>query len=264
MTPGLEVLGVYVGGKLFELLKELLLHAVELITKIESTVFRVWDNYSHVLNTGQGQTVDNFLWYIVGTMNTKNGQMILFVGPTCVGKTTIIEALRGIIPNTGVIISTTTRPIRPNEIDGVDYEFTTAADFINRKEAGEVFEAVERPTGYYGSSRLQVHSLLEKHPIVFGALDVEGCRIVKSMEPNSLVIFLSPGDIGDLHKRLLLRGAGEEEIGKRLHVAEEEMLSRSEFDDEIVNIDGKFNETIAAALTIFKKHGVMPLDTNIA
>lgn len=188
--------------------------------------------------------------------NTK-GQIVLIVGPTCVGKTTLIDALRKRIPNTGVIISTTTRAIRPTEKHGVDYEFTTAEDFVQRKTNGEFYEAVERPTGYYGSSRIQVHSLLEQHPVVFGALDVEGCHIVKKLEPEALVIFLSPGDMQDLSVRLNLRGTGNEEIRKRLTVAEEEMRSRNAFDEEIVNIDGKFEETVQKAYQILQKRGVI-------
>ena len=184
------------------------------------------------------------------------GQFVLIVGPTCVGKTTLIDALRARITNSGVIVSTTTRAIRPNEVDGVDYEFTTNEDFEKRKESGEFYEAVRRPTGYYGSSRLQVRDLLLKHPIVFGALDIEGCRIVKSMDPETLVIFLYPGDMVDLRERLRLRGTDEEEVRARLAIADEEMLSRDEFDVAVENIDGKFEETVEKALLIMKERGI--------
>lgn len=190
-------------------------------------------------------------------MNENKGKFVLIVGPTCVGKTTLIEALRGKLPDTGVIVSTTTRAIRPNEVNGVDYEFTTNEDFVRRREAGEFYEAVERPTGYYGSSRLQVHELLKKHSVVFGALDVEGCRIVKSIEPDALVIFLYPGDMSDLEGRLHQRGTGDEEIKARLHIAAEEMLSKDEFDESVENIDGKFEETVIKVLEILKGEGVL-------
>lgn len=189
-------------------------------------------------------------------MNENNGKFVLIVGPTCVGKTTLISALQKRIPRVGVIISTTTRPMRATEKEGVDYEFTTKEDFIRRKEAGEFYEAVERPTGYYGSSRLQVAELLKKHAVVFGALDVEGCRIVKKIEPDTVVIFLYPGDMSDLTKRLLQRGTGEEEIAARLHVATEEMLSKDEFDASVENIDGKFEQTVTKVLEILKDKGV--------
>ncbi len=182
-------------------------------------------------------------------MNSQ-GQLVLIVGPTCVGKTTVIEALRKQLPNTGLIISTTTRNIRPNELDGVDYEFTTNEDFLRRIEAGEFYEAVERPTGYYGSSKLHVAKLLSEYPLVFGALDVEGCRIVKKLEPETLVIFLYPSNMDDLTKRLHGRGTESEEITARLKIAEEEMHSRDEFDASVENIDGKFDETVQKVLRI--------------
>jgi guanylate kinase len=188
--------------------------------------------------------------------NEHKGKFVLIVGPTCVGKTTLINALREKLTNTGVIISTTTRGIRPNEVNGVDYEFTTNEDFVRRREAGEFYEAVERPTGYYGSSRLQVHELLKKHAVVFGALDVEGCRIVKKIEPETLVIFLYPGDMSDLTKRLHERGTGDEEIKARLHVAEEEMLSVDEFDHSVENIDGKFEKTVAKVCEILQGNDI--------
>lgn len=196
--------------------------------------------------------------YTQHNTNMKKGQLILFVGPTCVGKTTIIEALQKHIPDTGVIISTTTRAIRPTERQGVDYEFTTDEDFVRRREAGEFYEAVKRPTGYYGSSRLNVHELMTKHRIVFGALDIEGCRIVKEMEPETLVIFLYPGDMADLRKRLHERKTGDAEIAARLTIAEEEMRAKDEFDESLENIDGKFNETVEKAMAILRVRGITP------
>ena len=190
-------------------------------------------------------------------MTENKGQFVLIVGPTCVGKTTLINAFKEKIPDAGVIISTTTRKVRPNEVNGVDYEFTSDEDFEEREKAGEFYEAVRRPTGYYGSSRLQVQDLIAKHSIVFGALDVEGCRIVKSMDPETLVVFLYPGDMADLRERLRIRGTGEDEVKARLAIAEEEMLSRNEFDEAIENIDGKFEETVEKVMEVFRGRGVV-------
>ncbi len=189
-------------------------------------------------------------------MTEEKGKIVLIVGPTCVGKTTLIEALRNKLKNTGVIISTTTRPMRKNEQNGVDYEFISVDDFVKRRNTGEFYEAVERPTGYYGSSRIQVHKLLTEHEVVFGALDVEGCRIVKELEPESLVIFLNPGSILELEKRLQLRGADRSEIAARLKIAEEEMYYADEFDEKVENIDGEFDKTVEKVIIILKNEGI--------
>lgn len=187
----------------------------------------------------------------------KKGQFVLIVGPTCVGKTVLINALRSRIRDTGVIVSTTTRAIRPNEKNGVDYEFVTKNEFLERRKANEFYEAVERPDGnFYGSSRTLVQKLLLKHRVVFGALNVEGCRMVKLLEPETLVIFLYPGEMEDLKKRLILRGTSEEEIRFRLAVAEEEMHSRDMFDEAVRNVDGKFDETVEKTLMILEQSGI--------
>ena len=191
----------------------------------------------------------------------KKGQLILFIGPTCVGKTTLIAALRKeYFPNSGLIVSYTTRPPRTEmgERDGVGYYFISEEEFLQMEARGEFYESVRRPTGYYASSQKQVHELLDAHPIVLGDLDVEGAKVVKGMEPDSLMVFLYPDDIADLGVRLRARPIKEpeEKIQGRLKAAEEEMEHKDDFDVALLNEDGKFEETVAKMLQILKERGV--------
>jgi len=190
-------------------------------------------------------------------MENNKGQIILFVGPTCAGKTVLIDALvKGHFPDSGVIISVTTRGIRPFEKDGVDYEFTSSEDFRRRIDEGEFYEWVQRPDGmYYGSSKKQVHDLMTKYGIVFGTLDIEGCHLVKKSEPEAFVVFLYPDNMADLEKRLRARGdLSEEKIQLRLSIAQEEMTHQDEFDAKLENVDGKFEDTVFRAKEmIFRK-----------
>jgi guanylate kinase len=189
----------------------------------------------------------------------KKGQIVLFVGPTCVGKTTLIEALqKEHFADSGVIVSLTTRARRPWEKDGVDYLFVSEEEFLRGKDAGEYYEWVKRPDGVnYASSQAQVRKLLDIHPIVFGALDIEGCERVKEMETNALVIFLYPDDMAHLEERIRLRGdLSEEKIKVRLAIAEEEMHSRDKFDEAIENVNGKFAETVTNTVALLRKHGI--------
>ena len=189
--------------------------------------------------------------------NMKKGQLILFIGPTCVGKTTLINKLRDqYFPDSGLIISFTTRPPRTEmgERNGIGYFFLSEEEFLKMEANGEFYESVKRPTGYYASSQKQVHELQEQYPIVFGDLDVEGAKVVKSREPDSLMVFLYPDDIADLGVRLRARPhrEPEEKILARLRVAEEEMAHKDDFDVSLCNEDGKFEETVAKMLNILK------------
>ncbi len=191
----------------------------------------------------------------------KKGQLILFIGPTCVGKTTVISALRErFFPDSGLVISFTTRPPRTEmgEKDGTGYFFVSEEEFLAMEERGEFYESVKRPTGYYASSQKQVHDQLEKHPLVLGDLDVEGAKVVKQRDSDSLLVFLYPDNMADLGVRLRARPIKEDEekILARLSVAEEEMLHQDDFDVKIMNKDGKFEETVEKVLTELKNRGI--------
>lgn len=194
-----------------------------------------------------------------------NSQLVLFIGPTCVGKTTLIGALREkYFPDSGLIVSYTTRPPRTEmgEKNGVGYFFVTEEEFLQMEENGEFYESVKRPTGYYASSQKQVHELLAEHPIVFGDLDVEGAKVVKAREPDALMVFLYPDNMEDLGVRLRARPhrEPEEKILARLRIAEEEMTHQDEFDVKLCNENGKFDETVRGMLAILRDHGVVSRD----
>lgn len=94
----------------------------------------------------------------------KKRQLVLFIGPTCVGKTTVISALRErFFPDSGLVVSYTTREPRTEmgEKNGTGYFFVTEDEFLAMEARGEFYESVKRPTGYYASSQKQVHDLLE-------------------------------------------------------------------------------------------------------
>ena len=59
----------------------------------------------------------------------KRGSLIVISGPTCAGKDTICRELAKINKNIWISVSCTSRPIRGNEVDGVDYFFVTKEEF---------------------------------------------------------------------------------------------------------------------------------------
>lgn len=67
--------------------------------------------------------------------------MLVLVGKTCSGKSTVAK----ILEDKGYrrIVTYTTRPKRAGEIDGTDYHFITAEDFLKRRENGFFAETAE-------------------------------------------------------------------------------------------------------------------------
>ena len=79
--------------------------------------------------------------------------LIVLVGESGSGKTELSKCLMGPPLNLHRIISCTTRPQRPGEVDGIHYRFLDPADFKRRLSAGEFVE-FDRPFGEHLYGRL--------------------------------------------------------------------------------------------------------------
>ena len=71
----------------------------------------------------------------------KQGKLILFSGPSGVGKDTLLDILICKNPKFQKSISITTRERREGEEDGVDYYFITPDDFEAMLDCGEVWSS---------------------------------------------------------------------------------------------------------------------------
>ena len=65
----------------------------------------------------------------MGENSKRRGLMLVLSSPSGAGKTTLSRALIAQDPETVLSISTTTRPKRPGEVDGEDYNFVDQATF---------------------------------------------------------------------------------------------------------------------------------------
>ena len=57
------------------------------------------------------------------------GKLYIIAAPSGAGKTSLVKAMVESTPHVRVSVSHTTRGIRPTEIDGVNYHFTTVDGF---------------------------------------------------------------------------------------------------------------------------------------
>lgn len=178
------------------------------------------------------------------------GQFIVIIGPTASGKTTLEAELLKRLPNSARIISTTTRAKRPGERDGVDYFFTSRADFEEGIRRDEFIEHAEVHGNLYGSSRTILESTLERYDVVLAVIDIQGARVFKRIVPNMRTVFIRPGSLAELERRLRAerKEAPDDEIRTRLATAERELAVAETFDRVIENVDGQFESTVRQAL----------------
>jgi guanylate kinase len=177
------------------------------------------------------------------------GSMLVVVsGPSGVGKDTVIEALRRLPSAKGYhyVVTCTTRPRRPYEIDGVHYRFLDERAFGELRDAGGLLEANEVHGHWYGTPRAEVRGSLQAGRDVILKIDVQGAADVKQKVPEALLVFLVAPTDEDLFSRLQARATETaDELDVRQRNAALELARQKDYDHVIVNETGQVERTAA-------------------
>ena len=166
------------------------------------------------------------------------GKLFIVSAPSGAGKTSLVKALVESNPNVVVSVSHTTRKIRPGEMDGKDYFFTSIEDFQNMIEKNEFIEHAKVFDNYYGTSQLLIDKQIAQGLNVILEIDWQGAAQVRERINDIQSIFILPPSKAELENRLRGRGQDSEEIiARRMRDAENEMSHFEEFDYIILNDD---------------------------
>ncbi len=180
------------------------------------------------------------------------GRLLVVSGPSGVGKGTLIAHARQRLPELVLATSATTRPRRPGEVDGRDYHFLSEDEFQRLVKEGAFLEHVDFAGYRYGTLRDEVDRRLADGTSVVLEIDVPGAREIRRLRPDAVMVFIAPPSIDELEQRLRTRGANsEEEIARRVRIAEREMAASSEFDHVIVNDD--INRAAEELVQVFRR-----------
>ena len=165
------------------------------------------------------------------------GSLIILSGTTCAGKGTIVKRLLENNPNLELSISYTSRPMRENEIDGVDYYFVTQEEFENKIEHGDFLEyAMVHYGKYYGTPKKELETKLASGKDVILEIEIQGALKVKKKFPHTLLLFVTPPTASELRRRLVNRGTEEEDVIEyRIGRAKEEAEGMEQYDYLIIN-----------------------------
>lgn len=157
------------------------------------------------------------------------GRLVIVSGPSGVGKTTVLKLLLESCPlPLAMSVSATTRSIRPGETEGVSYYFLSDEEFQRRRNNHEFLECCEvfGRGHWYGTLRKPVATGLNDGKWIVLEIDVEGAAKVLDYYPQAISIFIHPGSLDELERRLRGRGTEtEKSISRRLEVARHELES---------------------------------------
>ncbi len=157
-------------------------------------------------------------------------------GPSGVGKTSIMKAVRYRTPGMRMSVSFTTRAPRPTEIHGRDYFFVSREEFQERIEQGDFLEWAQVYDHYYGTSLRVIQDILASRVHALLDLDTQGARSIRERCDGAVFTFVEPPSLHVLEARLRSRGTeSEESVSKRLARADHEMSQRRLYDYVIVN-----------------------------
>jgi guanylate kinase len=191
-------------------------------------------------------------------MSTKK-QVVVIAGPSGAGKNAIVSEILKRYPNCERLVTTTTRLMRPGEVDGIDYHFFTMERFDEEMSKGNIPEHRYVPAlnTYYGIYVPDLERRIKDGHIVFAQVDIEGARLLKERY-HATTIFIMPESVEQFRGRLRVRNPewSQKEFDERMKITEEELrVHAPQYDYRVINADGSLLESVDRVIEILRKEG---------
>lgn len=177
-------------------------------------------------------------------MVKKNIEMVIVVGPSGVGKSSLVDKITTEVPQLFDTVTYTTRAMRKGEKEGIPYHFVAEERFRQLIEENFFIEWAVVHNKLYGTPKNQIDGAIDTGRIVIMDVDVQGARTFREKYPNSFTVFVLPPSIDELRHRIKKRDKmSEQELETRMENARVEMAQAGDFDMKLVNAD--FNSSYA-------------------
>jgi guanylate kinase len=170
------------------------------------------------------------------TDKQSTGYLYTISAPSGAGKTSLVKALVEANHNVCVSVSHTTRPMRPGEVDGVNYHFCSRQNFQTMLKQDAFLEYAEVFGNFYGTAKQWVQQTLVGGNDVILEIDWQGAAQVAKLMPQSISIFILPPSLTALRERLTRRGQDDAQvIDQRMAEAANEMSHYAQADYLVIN-----------------------------
>lgn len=165
--------------------------------------------------------------------------LIVICGKSGSGKTTTAKEMEKY--GFKKLVTDTSRPMRPGEVNGVDYNFRSDQEFLDLMRKGRYAETVSYDTVYgtwrYGSLKEFYEGSKEDQVIVLNPIGLK--QVINTVkEGNYKSVYL---DINEdlILKRLKLRGDNAKEVARRLEADRIDFKDIEEYTDFQVKVEEK-------------------------
>jgi guanylate kinase len=189
-------------------------------------------------------------------MTLTTGTLYIISAPSGAGKTSLVKALLDSEALIRVSVSHTTRAMRPGEVEGVNYHFTSREQFHGMLDNNEFLEHAEVFGNLYGTSQKWVEQTLAEGFDLILEIDWQGAQQVRRLMPQAKSIFILPPTQEALRHRLTNRGQDSGEIiEQRMREAVSEMSHYVEYDYLLINDD--FAHALSDLKAIFRANQLL-------
>ena len=170
--------------------------------------------------------------------------VMILSGPSGVGKDSALDALEKLGVRFHRVVTATTRPPRPGEVDGVDYHFVSMTRFAEMIENDELIEYAIVYGDYKGVPKSEIIEPLKQGVDVVMRVDVQGAETMARKLPGAITVFLTTSTEEELIKRLKERKTdSDEQIAIRIAYARKELEMLPKFQYAVVNRHDRLEET---------------------
>jgi len=190
-----------------------------------------------------------------------NPLLVVISGPSGVGKDAILDELRARNLSLHFVVTATSRPPRPGEIEGVDYFFVSKARFEEMMAQDELLEYAVVYLEYKGIPKSQVREAIQSGKDVILRVDVQGAERLRNLYPEAVLIFIIPHDQQEWESRLKNRGTETDDSYRvRVDTARGEMDKLPMFDYVVVNAQDRLSSAVDTIVAIIEAehHRVEP------
>ena len=169
----------------------------------------------------------------------RRGLMFILSSPSGAGKTTLSRMLLAKDAEIKLSVSATTRPPRPNEVDGVHYHFVTEAEFDRMVEEDDFYEWAHVFGHRYGTPKGKIRAALKEGQDFLFDIDWQGTQQLYQKDQQDVVrVFILPPSNDELHRRLKGRATDSTDvINARMERARAEISHWDGYDYVIINDD---------------------------
>lgn len=178
--------------------------------------------------------------------------LIILSGPSGAGKDAVLNRMKELNLPFDYMITSTTRPPRSGEKDGVEYHFVSESGFQEMLQRGDLIESAKVYGYWYGVPKHELKQGLDAGKDLILKMDVQGAATIRNLLPGAVLVFLTLPSLEDYERRLRQRKTETDtDLKVRLGKVTEEMRSMLIFDYVVVNREDQMDAAVDQIRAIF-------------